>query len=230
MFHILLVEDEYDVRMTLIRQLSENIPEADIDAVESVSEGKELIERAAEQREFYDVGILDFMLPINKGESATEIADCLCSHIKQFMPKTLIVHITSHEKDPHISDQHPLQYHTKPNQPQAYMVSKLTNITWGEEVIRILCAYLYGNDIERQIKRCFEEEGENLFDRNSVARNQAGIFSRCGTYQIATLAQAIAAHWDVLDERMKMRVEQYFGVEKQGKIWRVGLKPVEWSE
>ena len=54
MFRILLVEDLFNVRTVLKRQLCENIPEAEIYAVESVSEGKDLIEDAAKNRQPYD--------------------------------------------------------------------------------------------------------------------------------------------------------------------------------
>lgn len=207
MFHILVVEDDQWVLHLLLKRLTEEVPESEINAAESVADGLPLIRRASERRWPYDAAILDFKLPHHQGENP-EVDESLCRELVSSMPGTLCIHITAFPDDDKVRE-HLRIYHLEQLGPRGLVINKVST-DWPEDLLVQLKAYLYGSRIEKQMNRLFRLEDSLTSQRHGRDRlkGEGGV-----THELASLCRDVAAYWYDLDGGLQKRIESLFYVK-----------------
>ncbi len=196
MFCILLVEDELHTREVLRDLLKEVLTSALIDTASTVEEGRQKIKVAASDNRPFDVAILDFKLPVGKGEYP-EFDESLCEEIRDKMPEALVIHITRYHEESFVTS-HISAYHTGKNAPRVELIQKTDK--WSEKLLSEIKAYL----IQQQLYSLFEKQAKATEARKVVGS------SGSLTHALAALSRDIEAYWHDLDDATKARIREYF--------------------
>ncbi len=220
MYRILIVEDDPRVLDQLAKLLREALAKFQIDTARTTTEGLRLLKAASDGRRPYDVVILDFLLPEDKGENP-EMDESLCLEIREAMPRAFIAHITAYPED-HAVLKHLGKYHTDPLDPRGISLSKL-GASWTNELLRKIKGLIYGT--------CVNDQMDKLFGANDAAAPAARHRAQRGgtkgddstTHDLAALCRDIVAYWSDLDGRLKRRIHSVFRVDPDSKPIRISL-------
>jgi CheY-like chemotaxis protein len=217
MFRILIVEDIKNTLEQLVDLIALHFPDSQIDKATTVKEVLVWLATAEAEGWEYDAVILDFRLPVDKGEYPNG-SEVLCLAIRQKMPQAFIAHITAHPNDKEVKE-HMQRVHREQVGFNAIDLSKL-EVIWPEKLLDQLKQFLKGRRIEAQL--------ETLFPSAMASRAGAGrdrVRAAGGvTHQLAALSRDIIDFWPDLDEKMKEKIQQFFHVDEAGKAIRVSLK------
>jgi len=215
MFHILIVEDVLNTLQELCELLHEVFPDLTIESADNVAIGLALIRQAADREQFFDIAILDFRLPPARGEN-DEIDESLCREIKQQMPDTLVIHITSFHKEQRVID-HIARFHSRKNTPRAELIPK--KASWTEKLLAEVKAHLYGQLIEDQLATIFAPSGIDGITRGAGMQAQGSL-----THKLAALSRDIANYWRDLSENTRAKIQKYYIVNEMPEDTRVRLR------
>lgn len=215
MFHILIVEDVLNTLEELRELLKEVFPDmVQIEPADNVEAGLAIIQKAATDERLFDIAILDFRLPAAPGEPDV-IDEKLCQAIKEHMPDTLVIHITSFQKDEavinHIDRKH------SPKSPRAAVIPKTAY--WTVKLLEEVKAHLYGQVIERQLISLF-----GLFSVEGLTQRGMSPARGSLTHGLAALSRDIVTYWRDLSESTKSKIEKYFIVNDEQEVVRIGLR------
>jgi CheY-like chemotaxis protein len=218
-FRILVVEDEDDARRQVVELLREALPEARIDAADTVEKADAVIQDALNRGDSYDVAILDFKLPKSAGFNP-EVDDTLCQKLRRLDPGMLVGHITGFPEDPKIIE-HINQCHGT-GTPRAPIVNK-TSATWATELLDKTVEYLYRSRIERGLRQVFgSTTAAGSYER---ALRPSAAWAPDLSSQLVDLTADIAESWPHLDPATRRRVQEQFQVvEDAGRNLRVTLR------
>jgi len=219
-FRILIVEDDDDTRQQLVVLFREVFPNARIDAGGTVDEGLKLIRDAVERKEPYDIAILDFKLPRNRGENP-EVDESLCIEIRDSMPGTLIGHFTGFPDDSiiksHVERTHPF------TDPRGFFIDKRDE-NWATDLLNKTTKYLYTFRIEAQMEQLFGRAGTAATPPAEYARFSASGPGVSLTTSIASLCSDIGQCWKYLDGTARHRIAAQFSVDESSDPPFVVLK------
>ncbi len=210
MFCILLVEDELHTREVLRDLLKEVFTGALIEIASTVEEGRQKIKAAASDNRPFDIAILDFKLPVGKGEFP-DFDESLCKEIRDKMPDALVIHITRYHLEPFVTS-HISAYHTGKNAPRVELIQKTDK--WSEKLLGEIKAHL----IKRQLDSLFEGQIDTTEARKAL-RSGGSL-----THALAALSRDIAAYWHDLDDETKARIREYFELTEDKQQVRVNLR------
>jgi CheY-like chemotaxis protein len=210
MFRILIVEDMLNALEELQGALQEVFPNALVETAATVAEGQDKIRAAAANNQSFNIAILDFKLPTDKGLNP-EIDESLCQEIKSRMPETLVIHITAFHEDPAVTN-HIARHHTGKNAPRAELIQK--NAYWSEKLLSEIKTYLIGQQLD------------SLFERQTDAAEARQAIRGSGslTHSLAALSRDITAYWYDLDDATKARIQEYFETTEDKQQVRVSLR------
>ncbi len=215
MFRILIVEDIRRTIDELSALLGEAFHDSQIDKAETVNGAKAMIETAFSARRNYDAVILDFKLPLEKGENP-EDDESICRLLRQRMPAALVAHITAHPSDDAVK-KHMRSVHAEQVGYTAIDHSKL-NVDWPSTLLRRLKEFLYGTRIEKQMNALFGFGATRAIAGRSRVRGNGGV-----THELAALTYDIVRFWPELNDKTQKRVHEVFEVEVEGGSVKVGL-------
>ena len=219
MFRFLVVEDVEFTLDQIIKLLSGEFADAQIDGAATVMRGTELIEEAARNRKIYDAAILDFRLPLDAGTNP-EVDESLCLAIREKMPDTLVAHITSFITDPRV-ERHLAQVHSEAADPKAITLDK-ENVDWGSHLVKRLKSHLYGRRIEPQVNDLFGP-GDPASDL-AMERSSSTYGRRSITPKLAALTRDLESHYQDLEPRLQRRIDRYFAQRPVSGRLRFGLR------
>lgn len=220
MFGFLVVEDEEPTLKAIKQLLSEEFAGSSVDTAVSVAEGSQRLATAFQKGRSYDAALLDFKLPSSSGENP-EIDYSLCEEVRRKHPRTLVIHMTSHDGDPAIL-RHLAESHNDPTGPWPVIVSK-RDINWPSVLRRRLRTFLFTREIAMQMDEVFGYlPAADSFGRSAALRRPT---ARDGgvTHRLAVLTQNIEKHWPDLSETLKERIRATFVVDAAGDEVRVSL-------
>ncbi|NOT60210.1 MAG: response regulator transcription factor [Acidobacteria bacterium] len=216
-FRILIVEDIKNTLEQLFDLITMDFPDSQIDQAATVREALEWAGKAETEGWEYDAVILDFRLPLDKGEHP-EGSEVLCRHIQQKMPHAFIAHITSHPNDKVVKE-HMVQMHREQVGYSAIDLSKL-EVIWPEKLLKKLKEFLKGQSLETRLKAVFPEA---LAARAGMGRDRVRAAGGI-THQLAGLSRDIIDFWPDLNDKTKELIRQFFVVKEDGKSVTVSLK------
>lgn len=218
MFRVLLVEDFAPTLNELKELLLLKISGIKVDLADTVEEGEKLIRSLYKQGEFYSAGILDFKLPLKKGEN-DEVDESLCCLIRQLMPLTFVIHITGYPEDPDIL-KHMKDCHSDHWDPHGKIVSKRKS-GWSDSLVETLKIYLPRAHIKIQMDQLFGLKGRAA----GLGQSRGGGFTGIDlTQAIGDINRDIITYWDNLDEKLQRDIKQRFNVEPETNPITVTLK------
>lgn len=219
MFRFLVVEDQEPTLKEIKELLSKEFAGSSIDTAGSVAEGSQSLAALFEKGRTYDAALLDFKLPSSSGENP-EIDYSLCEEVRRKHPRTLVIHMTSYERDPAILH-HLAESHSEPTSPWPVLVSKREG--WPSVLRKRLRTFLFTQEISMQMDEIFgylpaaDGFGRAAALRRPTAR-EGGV-----THRLALLTQNIEKHWLDLAEPLKERIRATFVVDTAGDEVRVSL-------
>jgi CheY-like chemotaxis protein len=217
MFRILIVEDIKNTLEQLFDLIALHFPDSQIDKAATVKEALEWLAKAETEEWEYDAVILDFRLPVDKGEHP-EGAEVLCLTIQQKMPQAFIAHITAHPNDKDVKE-HMQRIHREQAGYSAIDLSKL-EVIWPEKLLDQLKQFLMGQRIEMQLEALFPSA---LASRAGAGRDRVRAAGGV-THQLAALSRDIIDFWPHLSEITKEKVKMFFHVDESDKTIKVELK------
>lgn len=216
MFRFLVVEDISDTLEGLVHLLKETFPRCSVLTAATVAQGLDRLRGAYQQNAPFDVAILDFNLPRERGAN-TEIDVGLCDTARRLMPSLLVVHITGYMEDEKVVD-HILNAHNGA-EDRRFLVSK-SDPRWGGTLIRELERYLYSGLLNSEMDDLFEPDAGAGVGRRLKREGHV-------THQLATLKLDLREYWEKpLDERVRDRVRRHFEVQDGDFILRIPEKNV----
>lgn len=216
MFRILVVEDNRGTLEQLHELLSEEFPTGSIEIAEDVESGIKRFREAAQTGGF-DAVVLDFKLPVTTGENP-EVDSTICHEIVRILPDTLVIHITAYPDDAAI-EKHLKEAHLKLREigPKVVFLSKL-ELDWSLQLVKRLRSFLYGRRIEQQFDQLFSFAPPGETTSRFRPRYSGGV-----THPVAALSRDIIAHWDELDESLRLKLQRYMNVVETAAGIRVSL-------
>lgn len=220
MFRFLVVEDKELTLKEVKARLSEEFDGSVIDTAGSVDEGSQYLATLFKKGVNYDAALLDFRLPSSLGENP-EIDYSLCEEVRKNHPGTIVIHMTSYDRDPAILH-HLAESHSEPTSPWPVLVSK-KDINWPAVLCKRLRTFLFTREIAMQMDEIFGHlSTAGSFGRTAALRRptarEGGV-----THRLALLTQNIEKHWLDLAEPLKERIRTTFVVDTAGEEVRVSL-------
>lgn len=212
MFHLLLVEDDPDLRRTLPALMREAFPESRIDTAETSDEGHELLRQSLAKADPYDVAVIDCRLP-RSAVTPADIQYTVGEAFRDSSPETVLIHITSFMPGSKIGIdliKRDLRFETT-----RMLVRKGPN--WAEELMLALRKSFEGR-IEREIDFVCGR-GSFVVSRRGGAHlpSDAGLSVR-----FSDLCVRLEKLWPTLSPPLQDKVEDTFGVRTTGGVVRVG--------
>jgi len=211
---ILIVEDEPGTVRNLTSKLEAAIPDADVESAETVMDGQNLLNIAYDHHRPYDVAILDFKLPKDKG-SPTEEGDYSLAFLRDLCPDTLIIHITAWPGDPNFRRVCPA-----PNTPpEAHRICFGKNeFEWAQKVAAACAKHIiekrvrfHTDRIRAMFQQLFGRPDDSERSTRSTGRARSGRGDRAQSLDIAILCDDAGRHWNDLDEALQKELGDVLG-------------------
>ena len=223
MFRILIVEDIARLLEALREAFQQWFPDSKIEVAQAVDDALQLIQVARASGWFYDVAVLDLMLPRQPGAHVNEekVDDSLCRAIKETMHQTLVIHITGYAERQDVL-RHLEDFHDDAGDPQSRLTKK-DDLEFWDKLKKKAKEYLYGQLIEGQMDKLF-----GPYPCAAAAKASRAARDRFGdpeslTLELATLFREITAHWDDLNEKLRRRIQETLNVDTQSRPIRISL-------
>jgi len=216
---MLMVEDDERTLEQVPGVVRSAIPELQVDLSASIVEAKERIIKRYHANERYDVVVLDFMLPLIRGD-VPAFDETLCALCRQRASGALIAHITAYAED-EIVTKHNLDYHSDVNDQRSLFLPKTPE--YCELLVSRMQRFLYSSHVRSQIEALFP-----ILRRSSALRGlQRSSISNVGkldvTQQLSILSCDISKYWQFLDEALKGEIKEQFRVIEAEELVRISL-------
>jgi len=210
-FRILVVEDQLDVLNDLQRILIGRFPLSQVDTAATIAEAKAAIRRQDAGGWSYDLAILDFKLPPQKGKHV-KVDTSMCELLRDRGIR--IVHITAYAEDTVIKThiEYDRECHTLTESPVLLVVKTATQ-TWIEELLSRIDPFFRAVATKRvkdQFARVLSAAGPKDAADERVARLATA--QRSATYAIIDLHTLIVELWQFLSPELKAKIENTFAV------------------
>jgi len=205
---ILLVEDIEGTRCNLETLIHMHICGCIIESARFVEEAVQLIQRSQAD---YDVAILDFKLPLRRGEPE-EVNDDVCGLLKATAPNVAVAHCSSFLGDEKVKTHLKKHHAGRPEDIHAFPAYSKSNANYAQILVDDLKSYIYGKRIGRQI--------DALFGIPDPSMRSALVDSV--TDPLSTLCRDIANYWKFLkiDSDCK-KIQTHFEITSIGTAARV---------
>ena len=222
MYKVMVVDDNKSTVKEIEAGIKEQIPDVNLYVAHDVANAMAIIQDAYQRNAPFGVAILDFMLPLNENATEATFDDTLCSTIRQRMPGTLVVHITSYPNDSQVVS-HVGKYHGEgPWNPPMKLLNKL-DISYVTELMPLLKRYLYSSQVESMLDELFGGRSVPAGGLRLSGGYGASRSHRSYTHRLMTAEGEISARWKDLDEATQERVKEIFFVNSSGGGVEVSL-------
>ena len=218
MYRILIVEDHIGTLYSLKELFYDEFEDIKVDTSDNIDEAIDLVTKIQNEALFYDISILDLMLPKKHGGDAGFYKN-LILEIRDKIPETFIVCITSFPDQVKVFE-HLTGICLDMNFPRVCFFSKLDD-NWPEMLISRARMYLYSNLITNKLNALYRKE--NSSELSFWSKYNPAFEGRTLTYALADLTRDIIKHWDDLDDRLQRRIKEKFDVDTLDTPIRISL-------
>lgn len=214
MYRVLIVEDIEETRENLAELLRDKYDEWVVDGAGSVNEAEAMVRKSISEEQPYDVLIVDYMLPKQRGYVPEPALDFTAKAL-ECLPHVLLIQITAFMSDEALQAKliHPMLAHPD---PRMMFVEK--NKDWTDEVTRIALQRILGDPIEDQMDDLFGSELPAYSGHRSRRGRAPETISL--THSLASLRGLITHSWDHLSPDLQQRIRSKFKVDDK-------LRPVK---
>lgn len=211
----LILEDEKATRVELGELLTEEFPQAWIDVTCNLEDAARLAKEIGERGEYYDVALLDVLVPLDGSGGGAEIFPEERRELLDALGyKTVVVNYSAFAYQERI--QQFINAQKNANGPMPLLIDASPSRRWHEEVLNHCRRVVYGRRIAEQLAQVLRSGHAALVRCGAVAA-RAG--RGAGEQALADLTRDIKLHWADLDEGLRERIRNTFDIrEVDGEV------------